>query len=231
MFKNAQKCSLMIIWCLIWKGLQIRHSKSDPLIRIDSAINGCTLFEVNHKLNSMDATLLYPQYPHWLSSSSSSLSTMDSTINGSLETHFEDSLYEMVTLEGLRSLYNSCFMWVIPDLNPKYNLILIWFMIWIDVESVGMKIMWHSTAQNAAVSRCPDPVLNVTANVTLNGRGILLLYFNNKWSWHSFSKFLFCFYFLFRPMRTIERFGRVFANMRRTALWETHQTCPQVIQS
>ncbi|CAG2172390.1 unnamed protein product [Oppiella nova] len=83
---------------------QIRHSKSDPVIH--TSTKSCKLyiersdFEANSDLSTeIDTTLLYP---HWFSSSSS-LSSMDSTISA------EDLIHEMVTIEGLRTLYNSCF--------------------------------------------------------------------------------------------------------------------------
>ncbi|CAG2118785.1 unnamed protein product, partial [Medioppia subpectinata] len=84
---------------------QIRHSKSDPVIH--SSAKSCKLYiersdcETNSELNAeIDTTLLYP---HWFSSSSSSLTSLDSTISA------EDLIHEMVTIEGLRTLYNSCF--------------------------------------------------------------------------------------------------------------------------
>jgi len=96
---KSQSPPLLQVMSQTDSGLQIRHSKSDPMIRNNSMRNGCKLFsEVSSKLNPMDETLLYP---HWISNSASSLSTFDST--------HEDSIYEMVTLEGLRSLYTSCF--------------------------------------------------------------------------------------------------------------------------
>lgn len=96
---KSQSPPLLQVMSQTDSGLQIRHSKSDPMIRNNSMRNGCKLFsEVNTKLNPMDETLLYP---HWISTSNTSLATLESA--------HEDSIYEMVTLEGLRSLYNSCF--------------------------------------------------------------------------------------------------------------------------
>jgi len=86
---------------------QIRHSQSDPLIH--SSRNQCRLYiesadnECGSELSDIDTNLLYP---HWFTSpspSSQSLSSMDSTISA------EDLIHEMVTIEGLRTLYNSCF--------------------------------------------------------------------------------------------------------------------------
>ncbi|XP_054156502.1 uncharacterized protein LOC128954913 isoform X2 [Oppia nitens] len=83
---------------------QIRHSKSDPVIH--SSHNNYRFYiersdiDSNSDLNTeINTTLLYPR---WFSSSSS-LSSMDSTISA------EDFIHEMVTIEGLRTVYNSCF--------------------------------------------------------------------------------------------------------------------------
>lgn len=58
------------------------------------------------KTDCEDTTDTAVLFPNWFSSTS--LSSMDSTMNSTLNA--EDLLHEMVTIEGLRTLYASCFV-------------------------------------------------------------------------------------------------------------------------
>ena len=109
--------------------LQIRHSKSDPLI--NSSTNGYKyLIEKSDCEDTTDSALLLP---HWFSSSSS-LSSMDSTISA------EDLIHEMVTIEGLRTLYASCFVLVsnqtlIAICQTIIKCSVIWLQMWSELAS------------------------------------------------------------------------------------------------
>jgi len=98
-----------MIGCVNDSGIKIRHSRSDPLIHsagkhhrlvIDSSLTDQCLED--SEFGDIDTSLLYP---HWFSSSQSvqSISSIESTISA------EDLIHDMITIEGLRTLYHSCF--------------------------------------------------------------------------------------------------------------------------
>ena len=120
-----------LLWIFILE-FSIRHSQSEPVI--NRSQNHCRVYIEPFELepldlnsnsnlteeelndNEIDTNLLYP---NWFSCSSISITSITSTID-SLETRSfdsksistEDLIHEMITIEGLRTLYSSCFAYV-----------------------------------------------------------------------------------------------------------------------